>query len=217
MAARGVGALTDAEILALFFGSGVPGKSAIGMGREILAHFGSLKGIAQSTPEQLMAIDGIGPAKAGHLAAVCEFGRRLGRERFETQKLDDAASIYELLGYEMRTLSQESLRVVLLNVKYDLIRVVETTRGTVSETLAHPREVLRPAITHGASAFVLVHNHPSGDPTPSGADHEVTRRMVQASQAVGIELHDHIIIGAPNHSGAPPYFSFNEAGLLRNY
>lgn len=214
MAERGVGALTDAEILALFFGSGLPGKSAIEMGRDMLARFGSLHGIAKSTTSELMEVEGVGPAKAGHLAAVCEFGRRLGRERFQKEKLDTAQKIYDLLGYEMGTLHQESLRVVLLDVKFGLLGIEEITRGTVSETIAHPREIFRPAIVHGASFFALVHNHPSGDPTPSGADLEITKRIARAASLMGITFFDHIIVGSPGDSDDPPYFSFNEAGMI---
>jgi DNA repair protein RadC len=122
--------------------------------------------------------------------------------------------IYQLLGAEMRALDRESLRVVLLDTKHHLLRVVEISLGTLNESVAHPREVFRPALLHAAYAFVLVHNHPSGDPTPSEADRRLTRRLVEAAQLLQVRLLDHVIMGAPS-DGRPPYFSFAEAGMMQ--
>ena len=114
----------------------------------------------------------------------------------------------------MQRLSQESVRAVLLNRKGRLIHIAEVFVGSGNESLANPSEILRKAISHAASTMILVHNHPSGDPSPSNADHQVTKRMKSACEAVGIEFADHIIIGCYSSNYDDPYFSFREAGLL---
>ena len=121
--------------------------------------------------------------------------------------------IHELLGGEMRMLRTESLRVVLLDTRYRLMRVESVSTGSMNESIAHPREIFRPAITYSAYAVVVVHNHPSGDASPSQTDHSLTRRLAEAADLLQIKLLDHIIIGAPTE-GSPGYFSFKEAGVL---
>ena len=118
-----------------------------------------------------------------------------------------------LVGPEMRRLRKESLRVVLLDTRYQLVRVEEISLGTINESIAHPRDVLRPAVISSAYAIVVVHNHPSGDASPSQTDHSLTRRLAEAAELMQIKLLDHIIIGAAT-DGAPGYFSFKEAGVL---
>jgi DNA repair protein RadC len=114
---------------------------------------------------------------------------------------------------EMRFLDRESLRVVLLNTKQHLIKVYTVSQGTINESLAHPREIFKPVIVHSAYAFILVHNHPSGDPSPSEADLRLTRRINEASRILQLQLIDHVIIGspAPNRNS---YFSFKESGVI---
>ena len=113
----------------------------------------------------------------------------------------------------MRALHKESLRTILLDTRYNLIRVEEISLGSVNESIAHPRDVFRPAVIHSAYAVIVAHNHPSGDPSPSQADHSLTRRLREAAELLQIKLLDHIIIGAPNEN-RPPYFSFKEMGAL---
>ncbi|MEP7078870.1 MAG: JAB domain-containing protein, partial [Chthoniobacterales bacterium] len=120
---------------------------------------------------------------------------------------------YDLLGAEMRALHKESLRVILLDTRYHLIRLEEVSLGSVNESIAHPRDVFRPAVVASAYAVIVVHNHPSGDPAPSQSDHSLTRRLAEAAELLQIKLLDHIIIGAPGE-GRLPYFSFKEAGIL---
>jgi DNA repair protein RadC len=211
---RGPAALSDAEILAVFFSTGRAGISAIELGREMIQRFGSLRNLSRATTEELCQIQGIGPAKAAQLAAVFEFGRRLAHEPFNELSVASPEDVFSLVGPEMQMLSQESVRVVLLNHRKRLIHLTEVFRGTGNESFANPSEILRKAISHGAHAIIVVHNHPSGDPTPSLADHEVTRRLKSASLAVGIEFTDHIIIGCRSERAGDPYFSFREAGLI---
>lgn len=214
IADSGAATLSDAEILAIFFGSGRRGKSAVDLGREMIEQFGSLRNLSRASVEELVQLNGIGPAKAAQLAAVFEFGRRLAREPFQDRPLTCPEDVFDLMGPEMQSLSQESVRVVLLNHRKRLIHVSEIFRGTGNESFANPSEILRKAISHAAHSLILVHNHPSGDPTPSQADHEVTRRMKEACQTIGIEFTDHIVIGCPSESSRPSFFSFREAGLL---
>ncbi len=211
---RGPASLSDAEILALFFGTGRAGVSAIELGRELIVRFGSLRQLSRASLPELLQIPGIGPAKAAQLAATFELGHRLSREPFDEQSITAPADVFALLGVEMQRLSQESVRVILLNHRKRLIQTEEVFRGTGNESFANPSELLRRAIAHSAHAMIVVHNHPSGDPSPSSADHEVTRRIKAASQAVGIEFTDHLIIGGISRGSGSPYFSFREAGLL---
>src|SRR5437762_14057432 len=113
----------------------------------------------------------------------------------------------------MRALHKESLRVVLLDTRYRLLQMEEISMGSVNESIAHPREVFRPAVVSSAYAVIVVHNHPSGDASPSQTDHSLTRRLAEAAELLQIKLLDHIIIGTPA-DGSPGYFSFKEAGVL---
>ncbi len=211
---RGAGSLSDSEILAVFLGTGKKGVSAIELGREMIKHFGSLRNLSRASIEEMTSIDGIGPAKAAQLAAIFEFGHRLSNEAFNEKQITSPEDAYELVGAEMQRLSQESVRVILLNHKKRLINVGEVFRGTGNESFANPSEILRKAIGHAAHSIILVHNHPSGDPSPSNADHEVTKRMKAACDAVGLDFIDHLVIGSTSNSSSLPYFSFREAGLL---
>jgi len=211
---RGPRALSDAEILAVFFSTGRAGVSAIDLGREMISRFGSLRNLSRASTEELTQIPGIGPAKAAQLSAVFEFGRRLAHEPFSDRSVTCPEEVFSLIGPEMQMLSQESVRVILLNHRKRLIHSGEVFVGTGNESFANPSEILRRAISHGAHALILVHNHPSGDPTPSAADHEVTRRIKVACSAIGVEFTDHIIVGSRSPDSSAPYFSFREAGLI---
>lgn len=214
LAARGAEALSDSELIAILLRTGVPGSNAIEVARQLLARFGSLGGLARCSAKELAAIKGVGPAKAVQLAAAFGLGARLARETVVRTKLDRPEQVYELLAPEMRALRQESLRVVLLDTKYQFMRIEEISLGTISENLAHPREIFRPALIYSAYAVIVAHNHPSGDPRPSEADRRLTRRLKEAADLLQISLSDHLIIGAPGLHGEPGYTSFRELGLL---
>ena len=213
MAACGPESLTDAELLAIFLRTGTTGSSAIEVGRELLSCFGSLGGLSRRLIPELQTVKGVGFAKAVHLTASFELGKRLAREKYSDEKVDSPEAVYDLLGYEMRRLSKESLRMLLLDTRYHLIRIEEISLGTVSECIAHPREIFQSAIVHGAFAFILAHNHPSGDPSPSRADRDLTRRVAEVANLLQIKFLDHVILGAPGETDEP-YFSFREMGLL---
>jgi len=214
LARLGAGALSDAELIAILLRVGVKGTNAIELARQLLQDHGSLAGLARCSVRELSKMKGIGLAKAVQLAAAFGLGHRLAQESIAGQPMDRPELIYQLLGAEMRALDRESLRAVLLDTKHRLLRVIEISLGTLNESIAHPREVFRPVLLHAAYAFVLVHNHPSGDPTPSEADRRLTRRLVEAAQLLQIRLLDHVIVGAPA-DGRQPYFSFAEAGMMQ--
>src|SRR4051812_18391810 len=210
---NGADALSDAELIAIFLRVGMKGKNAIELARELLKEHDSLTGLSRCTVAELKRMPGVKGAKAVQLAAAFGLGGRLAKRKFSEEKLDSPEAITELVAPELRQLRKESLRVVLLNTRYHLIRVEEISLGSLNESIAHPRDVFRPAIMASAYAVVVVHNHPSGDPSPSQTDHSLTRRLAEAAELLQIKLLDHIIIGAPSDKG-PGYFSFKEAGVL---
>ena len=214
MAERGAMALTDAELLAIFLGTGTVGRSAIDVGRELLEKFNSLSGLSRRGLQEIQEVKGIGIAKAANLAATFELGRRLAMEKLSEKKVDSPEAVYDLVGPEMRQLQKESLRVLLLNTRHHLLRVEEVSLGSLNECIAHPREILHSCVVHTAYAFILVHNHPSGDPSPSRADRELTRRVAEGAGFLQIKFLDHVIIGCPGSADEDPYFSFREMGLL---
>jgi DNA repair protein RadC len=213
LAAHGAAALTDPELIAILLRTGVVGANAVEVGRELLKRYGSLAGLSRCTVDELAKIRGVGFAKAVQLVAAFGLGQRLARETLSKQKIDSPELANELVGAEMRRLHKESLRVILLDTRYHLIRIEEVSIGSVNESIAHPRDVFRPAVVSSAYAVIVVHNHPSGDPSPSQTDHSLTRRLAEAAELLQIKLLDHIIIGAPSEQGAG-YFSFREAGVL---
>ena len=213
LAAHGAAALTDPELIAILLRTGVVGANAVEVGRELLKRYGSLAGLSRCTVDELAKIRGVGPAKAVQLVAAFGLGQRLARETLSKQKIDSPELANELVGAEMRRLHKESLRVILLDTRYHLIRIEEVSIGSVNESIAHPRDVFRPAVVSSAYAVIVVHNHPSGDPSPSQADHSLTRRLAEAAELMQIKLLDHVIIGTQSNDG-PGYFSFKEAGVL---
>jgi DNA repair protein RadC len=213
MVKQGAGALSESELVAILLRTGTMGANAVDVARELLMKYQTLTALSRCTPRELAEVKGIGEAKALQLAAAFELGKRLARETPSRGKLDSPELIYDLLGQEMRMLSKESLRAVLLDTRYRLLRVEEIALGSVSECIAHPREVFRPALIHSAFAVILAHNHPSGDPSPSGADIQMNRRMEESAKILQIRLLDHVIIGAPGE-GRRAYYSFREAGLM---
>lgn len=206
-------ALSDAELLAIFFRTGKPGVNVVEMSRQLLRKFGSLQGMSRQTVADYQSISGIGPVKAKELAAVFEMAGRVAREEFRIRPVSTPEDVYDLLGAEMRNLNKEHLKVVLLNTRSQLIKVEDVSIGTLDETIAHPRDILRPVLVFNAHSFLLVHNHPSGDPSPSSADRQITRRVAEAADLMRLKFVDHIIIGSPREN-TEPYFSFREMGLI---
>jgi DNA repair protein RadC len=209
----GAGALSNAELIAILLRTGVRGANAVDLAHQLLDRFKSLNGLSRCNVAELAVIKGIGPAKAVQLAAAFGLAARTAQENIAHQRVDTPQIVCDLLGPDLRLLRKESLRILLLDTRYQLIRQEEISLGTMNESLAHPREIFRPALVHSAYAVIVAHNHPSGDPTPSEADHRLTRRLAEAASLLQITLLDHIIIGSPQ-PGRAAYFSFKEAGVL---
>ncbi|MFN2541190.1 MAG: DNA repair protein RadC [Chthoniobacterales bacterium] len=213
LASRGPDALTNAELIAILLRTGVRGTNVVEVARQLLKEYKTLTELSRCSVEQLAEIKGIGSTKAQELVAAFNLGARLARETLSKQKIDSPELVNELVGGEMRMLSKERMRVILLDTRYHLKRIEDVSLGSINESIAHPRDVFHPAVVSGAYAVIVVHNHPSGDASPSQADHSLTRRLAEAAELLQIKLLDHIIVGAPSEN-SPGYFSFKEAGVL---
>ncbi len=213
LAQLGPAALNNAELMALFISTGTKGHSAIDIGRDLLAKYGSMGALGGLPVSELAKEHGLGLAKASKLAAAFELGTRVAREQLRDTPLDSPERIHEFFAPQLRHLAQEQVVVAVVDTRLRHIGTTVVSVGTVSESNAHPREILRPVITRGAHGFVLIHNHPSGDPSPSRADEMVTRRLVEAASLMQVRFLDHVIIGKPS-PGRTAYFSFREAGLV---
>lgn len=209
----GAGALSNAELMAIFLSSGVVGRNVLEVAGDLLEKYGNLQELGRLPVSEYMNNKGIGLAKACKLAAAFELGGRLKREEIKMIRLDAPELIYEHFAQQLTNLPNENALVVTLNSRLQHTSTTTISVGTVNETSAHPREILRPVITRSAYAFILIHNHPSGDPTPSPADYKITERLVEAAEIMQIRLIDHMIIGSPC-SGRLPYFSFRAAGII---
>ena len=215
LAALGPDALTDAELIAILLRTGLKGQSAIEVGRALVQHFGSLNELARASLEELQAIKGIGRDKAIALQSAFTLARRMAAEIQETAALMDAPkAIADLLREECRPYAVEHFFAILLDTRRRLIRKVHLTNGTLDAAIVHPRDVFRHAVAANASAMVLAHNHPSGDPTPSKADITVTRDLVRAGQLLKIEVLDHIILGRRTDERPRDFISMKELGYL---
>lgn len=213
MAQDGASALTDAELLAIFLRVGVKGESAIEVGQRLLANHGGLAALGSLEIAQLAREHGLGLAKAAQLAAAFEVGSRVAREQAKSVMLDCPEAACKVFAPQMRLLNHESLRMALLDTRLRATRYHTISQGSLNETVAHPRDILHPVVLHKAYGFLLVHNHPSGDPSPSRADRELTKRVASAAALLQVEFLDHLIIGKPSERNEG-YFSFKEAGLL---
>ena len=211
---QGANALKTAELLAILLRTGTSGRPVLDLADFLLTHFGSLEALSRASVGELAKVKGVGQAKAIGLKAAFALAARLARSEAEARAIETADDIARLLGGEMRLLDYESVRVICLNTKHMVLAVEEVTRGTLNESLFHPREAFRPALARQAHAVILVHNHPSGNPQPSDADLQVTRRMKEAGALLQIELLDHVILGAPRAGVEKNYFSFKNEGLL---
>jgi DNA repair protein RadC len=198
--AKGAEALSDAECLALLLGSGVPGQTAVAQAQALLAAFGALGELADREVQELAGVSGLGIAKAVRLGAAIELSRRL-RARPAPGRLR-LASPDEVAGYFAPTLEgkkKEVFHVALLDSQNGLLRDVRVSEGSLSASIVHPREVFRAAILEACAHLVLVHNHPSGDPTPSREDIHLTRQLVEGARLLGLRVHDHVVIGRGRH------------------
>jgi DNA repair protein RadC len=193
---KGPDALADAELLAIQLGTGVPGRSAMDVARELLAQHGSLSAVAALGVTELAHQSGVGRVRAVRLVAAFEITRRL-RSRTGAARvvLSSPEQVFARYGPLMEDLKKEVFRLALLDAQNGLLRDVVVSEGTLSASLVHPREVFKPAILESAASVILLHNHPSGDPTPSREDLRLTRQLVDCSKLLDLRIHDHVIIG----------------------
>ncbi|HEY3067019.1 MAG TPA: DNA repair protein RadC [Methylomirabilota bacterium] len=206
---NGPGALADAELLALQLGSGTRGRSAVDIAREMLAAYGSLAEVAGREAAELAQQRGVGPTRAARLVATFEITRRLrARTPGARTVLSAPADVYAAYAPLMEDLKREVFRVALLDAQNALLRDRVVSEGTLSASLVHPREVFKPAILESAASVILLHNHPSGDPTPSREDIRLTRQLAECAHLLDLRLHDHVVIGKGR------YVSLAERGII---
>lgn len=208
--ALGPGALTTVELLAILLGTGGGGQDVLELawGLLELSH-GSLRRLAQRPNAELLRAPGIGPTKAARLVAAFELGVRAAREeRPPVQRIREPEDVLRLFGSRLRDLQVEEFHLLALDSQSQVLREVLITRGLLNSSLVHPREVFRAAIAEAAAGIIVVHNHPSGDPTPSAEDRAATKQLVSAGRLLDVPLYDHVIIAGDR------FVSFATAGLL---
>ncbi len=202
-------ALALSELLALVFRTGSPGTPSLTLAAALVERFGSLERLARAGDAELRALPGMGPAKIASLRAAFELGSRLARQPLCTgDKFQSPHQVFAHFASRLRRTRQEVFYVLLLDSRHRLLREVEVSRGSLNQSLVHPREVFAPALRESAAAILVLHNHPSGDPHPSREDHEVTRRLARAGEILGVPLLDHVVIGGEG------FTSFAERGWL---
>ena len=207
---HGAAALSTAELVAIVVGAGGRGRSALQIGQDIMTvASGSLRRLAMRPVAELTEHAGIGRVRAVAIHAALELGRRMVAEgRDEAMPIRSPRDVVAIFAPRLEDLPVEEFHVAVLDAQHRLERDITVTRGILNSSLVHPREVFREAIAERAAAIILVHNHPSGDPSPSADDRNVTEQLVSAGRLLDIPVHDHVIIGRGR------YTSFAEAGLL---
>ncbi|MEG6523137.1 RadC family protein [Desulfotomaculum sp. 1211_IL3151] len=196
MLKEGAGSLSDIDLLAILLRTGTTKVSVVELAAEIFSRFKDLRALSQATIEELSQIKGVGPVKAVQVKAALELGRRLaampGEERTVIRCPEDVCA---LLMEDLRNLDREHFLALLLNTKNQVLARETISIGTLNSSVVHPRELFKMAIRRSAACMILVHNHPSGDPTPSREDIALTKRLIEAGEIIGIDVLDHIVIG----------------------
>jgi DNA repair protein RadC len=209
----GADTLSEAQLLAIVLATGdaSSGQSALDLAMYLVRTFDGLRALDAASIAELCQIKGIGPAKATTIKAALELGKRLFGEPMQRHlKITSPQDLVNYFQPRLQHLRKEVFKAVLLNTKHQMLKDVTVSEGSLSASLVHPREAFLPAIKESAAAVIFLHNHPSGDPTPSTEDKELTLRLAEVGQLIGISVLDHIIIG----SGSPGYISFRDTGLL---
>jgi len=208
---QGVEALSEAELLALVIRTGNPStrQSTVDIGRLMLQEFGSLRNLAGATAAEICRVKGTGPAKASAIKASLEIASRINTDRLANgERFTSPEQVYQHYHYSLRDRRKEYFLALLLDGKNRILREVRISEGSLNQSIVHPREVFSPAVRESAAAIILVHNHPSGDPAPSREDREITRRLKDAGELMGVKVLDHIIIGDGS------FVSFTAQGML---
>lgn len=212
---NGAESLSDTDLIAILLRTGVRGASSVKLAEILLAQFRSLGALALADLIELRQIKGIGKDKAIALKSAFTLAKRMAREiQPDSPLLDSPEKIAHLLRQEVRDHRVESCYIVMLNSRHRLVRLESISSGTLDSILVHPREVFRLAIIHQAASIVIVHNHPSGDPTPSESDIRVTLDLVRAGKILRINVIDHVILGLPNEHRPIDFCSLRELGHI---
>lgn len=206
----GAAALTARELVAIVLGTGCAGRDAVAVAGDLLARVdGSLRRLGARPWAEVARVTGVGRSKAARLAAALELGRRAAAEADPAPpRLRGPGDVHRFCAPRLRDLAVEEFHVLALGAQSQVQADLLITRGLLNSALVHPREVFRAAIAEAAAGIIVVHNHPSGDPTPSAEDRVVTRQLVEAGQLLDVPVFDHVIVGGDR------YVSFAEAGLL---
>jgi len=205
---EGAQSLSDAQLLAIILRTGSNKKTVIDTAMDLISRFGGLKGIEEASTKELKSFKGLGNAKIAQIKAAFELGKRVLSHTFQKQIFNSASIVYNYFFPALNGLKKEVFISLLLDTKLKLIREVKISEGILNQSLIHPREVFKEAVKESAFAIILVHNHPSGDPTPSEQDIEITKKLKQASEILEISLLDHVIIGNGK------YFSMKENKII---
>ena len=205
---NGVGALTDAELLALLLRTGNREDSALDLSKKLLNSVNGLEGIFNASMISLMNVKGIKAAKASQIIAACELYNRVRQATLKDFKIKSAKDVASLFEDSFLKDSQECVRLISLNTKNNVISTKEVFKGGLNSSIVHPREIFKEAISLSAASIILCHNHPSGDPTPSIEDINITKRIKSCGDILGIELLDHVILGRKK------FISLKEKGII---
>jgi DNA repair protein RadC len=196
LAKLGARSLTKAELIAILLGAGVPGENAVQVGQRLLQTFNGITGLHKATLDEVCAQHGIGPAKGAQIKAALELGHRLKEEKLEElPTINSPEDVASQVVYKMSALEQEELWVMLLNTRNQVMDTVVIYRGSLNSSQVRVGEIFKNAIRRNAAAVIVIHNHPSGDPTPSPDDIALTRAVVEAGRLLDIEVLDHIVVG----------------------
>jgi len=206
---KGADKLSTAELLAIFLRTGTKGKNAVALARQLLKTFGNLRKLLNADYEDFKDIKGLGEAKISQLKAVLELSSRYLEETVLNEKwIDSSDNVHQLLSQSMRDLDYEIFKIVFLNAQNEIVKIETVSRGTLTKNSIDPREVVALALKHKADGLIFAHNHPSGNPRPSGKDKKMTREFYLICRLLKLRLLDHIIIG--NNK----YYSFADSGLI---
>lgn len=206
---KGSNYLSNEELLAIFLRIGTKNKNAIDLAKELLNTFGGLRGLYNADINSLLKITGLGKAKIAQLLAVIELNKRYLEENIKDRKIiEDSKSIFDYLYLTMRDLDFELFKVIYLNGQNQILNIEDIFKGTITHSHIYTREIIKGALRNSATSIVCVHNHPSGNSTPSDADVEITKKIKDSCESIGIVLQDHIIIGDNQ------YFSFKDKELV---
>jgi DNA repair protein RadC len=209
--ARGVDALSAAELIALLLRTGTRGRDAVDVARDLLTRLGGLDRLESAPASEIGAIAGIGDAKASSVVAAFELGRRCAASRLpEGAALRSPVDVFRRFAARLRRLAHERFVVVMLDGRHRVLGEEVVSQGTLTASLVHPREVFRPALRASAAALILVHNHPSGDPTPSAEDRSVTRRLAHAGEILGVHVLDHVVVAERGYTSLREEGAFDD-------